>query len=73
MTVAMYLELFAKALAADEQALTVGDKHRAWCGLSDVIDSMSHTERRELREKLEKQGHPLMRNLAYDYALRVWI
>jgi hypothetical protein len=42
--------------------------------LSDLIDSMPHAERIELREELEKEGcNKLARNLYYDYDKQTWI
>lgn len=42
--------------------------------LSDLIDKLSHEERRKLRDQLEEMGcTKLIRNLYFDYELQVWI
>lgn len=60
MNAKMYLELIKSDSNAD--------------AVSDIIDSMSHAERIELRSALESEGcQQLMRNLYFDYEAQVWI
>lgn len=59
MTPKMYVELLDKVPSVE---------------LSDVVDTLSHDERRELRSGLEAIGcRKLLANLFYDYEAQVWV
>ena len=69
----MYIELFERCPESRCQRQS-GRASEAYYALYDVINSMSHVERRELVHGLSVIGYDkLLPNLTYDYDKQVWI